>query len=187
MVGLFLSLVVFVAFPLVLVAIALKSKAIAIIGFGLGGLSVIWMLMNAFSEFLLEHQAMSLDAAVDESFHALWRQVGPERGKVRFWVYPSSGADYKVWMNGNRFELFFSQGFLSLATDAGLRAVFKSMIDVSVSDIKLQNLRHALSLRLERLKGPKEAFRYWFLSFWLYPLERWLKIARIEACFQKLM
>jgi hypothetical protein len=135
--------------------------------------------MNGFSEFLVELRALGVEPTVDDRLHALWKDVGPEGTEVRFWIYPASEAQFKVWVRGRRLEIFFSQGLLTLATDAGLRAAFKSMIEMRISDIQLQNLRHALSLRFERLKGPKEDFRYWFLCFWLYPLERWLKIAKL--------
>lgn len=175
----FVTLILFIASPFLMVAVALKSKILIGVGLGLGLLYLFLFLMNAFSEFLSELRAGGVEPTLDQRLHALWRQVGPERTDVRFWVYPSSEAQFKVWVNRNRLEIFFSQGLLSLATDAGLRAAFKSMTDRHLSDTKLQNRRHALTFRFERLKGPKEDFRYWFLSFWLYPLERWLKIARL--------
>jgi hypothetical protein len=172
-------LVLFIASPFLLLAVALKSKALILIGLGAGLIYTLFFLMNAFSEFLAELRASSVDDAMDRRLHALWKQVGPERIEARFWIYPSSEAQFRVWVNGKRLEVFFSQGLLSLATDAGLKAAFQSMSEMHLSDIKLQNRRHALTLRFERIKGPKEDFRYWFLSFWLYPLERWLKIAKI--------
>jgi hypothetical protein len=176
---LFLTLILFVSSPFLLVALAMKSKILLIVGLVLGFVYAGLFLLNAFSEFLTELRATAVDEAMDRRLHALWKAVGPEHEEARFWIYPSSDAQFKVWMNGSRLEIFFSQGLLSLATDSGLKAAFQSMAELQLSDIKLQNRRHALTLRFERLKGPKEDFRYWFLSFWLYPLERWLKIAKI--------
>ena len=179
MAGFILILILFIASPFLWVAIALKSKVTVAIGLGIGLFYCILFFLNSFSEFLAELRATGVEPAVENRLRDLWRKVGPERTEVRFWVYPSSEAQFKVWVNGRRLEIFFSQGLLSLATDAGLKAAFQSMSEMELSDIRLQNRRHALTLRFERLKGPKEDFRYWFLSFWLYPLERWLKIAKL--------
>jgi len=176
---LFITLILFVASPVLLVALALKAKVLGLAGLGLGLIYGLLFLINAFSEFLAELRAGAVEDSMDQRLHALWNQAGPERTEVRFWVYPSSETQFKVWANGSRLEVFFTQGLLGLATDAGLKAAFQSMSEMDLSDIKLQNRRHALTLRFERIKGPKEDFRYWFLSFWLYPLERFLKIAKI--------
>ena len=176
---LLLTLIFFVASPLLLIGLALKIKLMGFVGLAMGAIYSTLFVLNSFSEFLAEMRAQIVDDNLDQRLRALWNQVGPERIDVRFWIYPSSDAQFKVWVKGGRLEIFFSQGLISLATDAGLRAAFQKMTEMQLSDIKLQNKRLALTLRFERLKGPKEDFRFWFLSFWLYPLERWLKIAKI--------
>jgi hypothetical protein len=174
-----LVIIVFIAFPFLCVAIALKSKLLLIFGLSVGLCYLVFFLFSAFSDFLNDLRAVSLETSMDGRLHALWSASGPERTQVRFWIYSSSEAQFKVWINGSRLEVFFSQGLLNLATDAGLKAAFKSMSELDFSDVKLQNKRQALTLRFSRLKGPQEDFRYWFLSFWLYPLERSLKIAKL--------
>ena len=175
----FFSLSLFVASPFLLIALAAKSKALVLAGLMVGWVYSSFFFLNAFSEFLAELRGTSVDDAVNRRLHAFWEQTDLKRVDVRFWIYPSSQAQFKIWVSGQKLEVFFSQGLLNLATDAGLKAAFQSIAKMNLSDIKLQNRRHALTLRLERLKGPEEDFRFWFLSFWLYPLERFLKIAKI--------
>lgn len=180
MLSLILVLLLFISSPFLLAGVAAKSVLIGGVGLVLAALYVFLFLVNGFSEFLSECRAEAVDAALDARLQKLWREAGPERTDARFWIYPDSGAHFKVWVSGARkLEVFFSQGLLNLATDQGLKAAFSTMGGFHLSDIKLQNRQHALSVRFERLKGPKEDFRYWALSFWLYPLERLLKIAKI--------
>ncbi len=180
MIGLILILLLFIASPFLLAGLAAKSIVLGGIGLALSLLYVSLFLLNGFAEFLSELRGVAADDALNTRLQKLWREAGPERVVARFWIYPESGAHFKVWVSGNRqLEVFFSQGLLNLATDQGLKAAFTTMSSFDFSDIKLQNRQHALTTRFERLKGPKEDFRYWLLSFWLYPLERLLKIAKI--------
>lgn len=180
MILLILVLLLFIASPFLLASLAAKSLIVAAIGLTFGLIYVVFFLWSGFSEFLLESRGQSVDDALNSRLQKLWREAGPERVVARFWIYPESGAHFKVWVSSQRqLEVFFSQGLLNLATNQGLKAAFTQVSGFDLSDIKLQNRQHALTARFERLKGPKEDFRYWFLSFWLYPLERCLKIAKI--------
>lgn len=169
-----------VSFPILLAALALKSLLLLIVGSGFGILYLLFFLVNSFSEFLHELRAISVEDHQNIRLQKLWSEAGPERVAARFWVYPSSDAQFKVWVkNEKTLEIFLSQGLLQLATDSGLKAAFQSMVSLSFADVRKQNRLHALMGRFDRLKGPKEDFRYWLISFWLYPLERLLKIARL--------
>jgi hypothetical protein len=121
-----------------------------------------------------------VEESLDQRLNRLWDQAGPGKLKARFWVYPSPMIEFKIWaQDDQQIEILFSRGLIQMATDSGLKAAFQSIGEKRISEVRLQNRLHALMTRLERLKGPKEDYRYWFLSFWLYPLERLLNIAKI--------
>ena len=177
---LYLILILFVSFPLLMVAIGLKYLWLALVALGVGALYLGLFLLNGFSEFLHEYKAVEVDESQEERLQKLWKESGRERVQARFWIYPSSEARFNIWIkNEKNIEIFLSLGLYQLATDAGLRAAFQSMSTLSFSEVRAQNRRHALMTRFQRLKGPSTDFRYWFLSFWLYPLERLLKIAKL--------
>jgi hypothetical protein len=177
---LFIVLILFIAFPLLMVSIALKSKIIALVGLGFGLVYLILFLWAGFSDFISELNANRFDESQDLRLQKLWREAGPPRVEARFWIYVSSEVQLKLWVRSEKkIEIFLSLGLFQLATDAGLKAAFQSISSQSFADVKLQNRLHALSRLFDQFKGPKQAFRYWFVSFWLYPLERLLKIARI--------
>ena len=176
---LFLSLLLFIASPILLLAIGLKSKLMLVIGLIAGLVYAIEFWVTLFPTFLNSLRAHAISDAMESRLRQLWAQSGPERTEVKFWVYPDSQAEFKVWVTRKVIHVFFSQGFLGIATDEGLKLAFESLSKMDLSDIKLQNKREGLTLRFTRLKGTHENFRFWFLSFWLYPLERWLKIAKI--------
>ena len=180
MFSLILPLLFFIASPWILIGVALKSWIWAAVGLLFGSVYVILFFINGFSEFKNELKAKLVDESISKRLQQIWKESGPVRLEARFWVYGDPHANFKVWAsNGSGLDLFLSQGFLNLATDSGMRAVFQEIAEKGFSDVKLQNRRHALSSRLNRIKGSSESFRYWFLSFWLYPLEWLLKIAKI--------
>lgn len=180
MIAFFIFVIVFISFPLLMVSIAIKSWALALAGFVIGIIYLILLLWNGRSEFLEELKAYEVEVAEDARLKKIWNEAGPERVNARFWIYPSSDAKLKVWVRGEKkLEILLSLGLFQLATDASLKAAFQTMTALSLSEVRNQNMRHALMMRFERLKGPQGDFRFWFVSFWLYPLERLLKIARI--------
>jgi len=163
-----------------LVAAGMKNWVVALVGLGLATLYLISFFLSGFSEFLLDLRATHVSDELDQRLQKLWGIAGPERVEARFWIYPSPSVEFKIWVSSEKkLEILFSQGLMQLATDSGLKAAFQSIGAMKLSEVKVQNRLHALSMRLDRIKGPKEDFRYWFLSFWFYPLERLLKIARI--------
>ncbi len=177
---LFAVILFLISFPVFLVALALKSWPVAIAGLAIGVVYIIFFLMNGFSELMQELKAWPVDEGQEERLQRLWKDAGRERVQSRFWIYPSSEAQFKVWVRSEKsIEIFLSLGLLQLATDAGLKAAFQTMSAFSFSEVKQQNRRHALNVRFQRWKGPETDFRFWFISFWLYPLERLLKIARL--------
>ena len=175
-----LALTSVLSLPLLLIALAAKSALFAWIAGGFGLLGSVLVLSRGFALFFHEMQPKSADEVIETRLQKLWRESGPERTRARFWVYPESGANFKVWVKHKKnLEIFLSQGLLNLATDEQIKNVFHTLSQSSLSDIQLQNRRHALTSRLSRLKGPSSRFRYWIVSFWFYNLERLLKIAKI--------
>ncbi len=180
MVNLILTLTLFFAAPFILVGVAMKSWVLALVGLVFGALYLVFFFMNGFSEFLIDLKAVHVSDELDSRLQRLWKLAGPERVSARFWTYPSPLVEFKFWVAADKkLEIIFSQGLIQMATDSGLKAAFQSVSEMKIAETKLQNRLHALTIRIERIKGPKEDFRYWLLSFWLYPLERLLNIARI--------
>ena len=138
-------------------------------------------LPNGFSELIAQLNARPLEGVVDARLQALWKRHGSERKTVRFYLYPNSDAHLKLWAaKGGGLEILISQGFLNLSTDESMKAAFTSLSELNIGKLKQENFRYALGRRLDRVKGSSSHFRYWFFSFFLYPLERLLKIAKME-------
>lgn len=175
-----LILIGFFSAPFLLIGGAMRSWPTILVGllFAVGYLILI--LSSGFGEFVADLKATHVDEGMESRLQKLWGLAGPGKLKARFWVYPSPHVEFKIWAHDEqRVEIMFSRGLIQMATDSGLKAAFQSIGRQKVGEVRLQNRLHSLMTRFERLKGPKEDFRYWFLSFWLYPLERLLNIAKI--------
>jgi hypothetical protein len=180
MIRFFVSLFFFFSFPILLLALALKS--IWILGFavacGVSGILYFWF--NSYSEFLLRIRPGSMDEALAARLEGLWREAGPERIEAAFYRYRATEPEFKIWVHSpGKVGIFLSQGFLELATDERLIQAFRSLGTGRMRELIRGNRLFSVRLRLDRWKGREEEFRYWLLSFWLYPLERLLKIAKI--------
>jgi hypothetical protein len=180
MIRMLITLSLVLTAPFCLIGIGLHSWPVAVAGVAVSMLYLILFLSSGFSEFISDLRATHVEESLEERLQRLWNQAGPPRLGARFWVYPSPLVEFKIWVqDDSRVEILFSRGLIQLATDSGLKAAFQSIGVKRIAEVRLQNRLHAFMTRLERLKGPKEDFRYWFLSFWLYPLERLLNIAKI--------
>ncbi len=180
MISLIATPILFIASPFILIGLALKSWVWMVAGVVVGALYLSVLFFNAFSEFKNELRAHLVEPETADRLLQLWREAGPERVEVRFWSYAYPQAEFKVWVgNAKSLDFFLSQGLLNRCTDLGMKSIFKDLAQKDVSDMKLQNRQHALRCRLDRLKGPSESFRYWLFSFWFYPLEWLLKIAKM--------
>ncbi len=180
MIRILLILTLFFSAPLLLMGLALRSWPVVLSGLLLSMAYLSIVISSAFSEFIADLKAQHVEEALDLRLRKLWNQAGPGRLRARFWIYPSPMIEFKIWaQDEQRIEILFSRGLIQMATDSGLKAAFQSIGEKRISEVRLQNRLHAMMTRIERLKGPKEDYRYWFLSFWLYPLERLLNIAKI--------
>jgi hypothetical protein len=180
MIRFIVSLFFFFSFPILLLALALKSVLILAFGVGSGVFGILYFWFNSYAEFLMRIRPYRLHENIEERLRTLWRDAGPERIGVSFFSYRSTAAEFKVWVHSpGKIGIFFSQGFLERATDHDIRVAFRGLLEMKLREIKRGNRLFSVRLRLDRWKGREEEFRYWFLSFWLYPLERLLKIAKI--------
>ncbi len=174
------SLFFFFSFPILLLALVLKSIWVLAAGLGCGGFGILYFWLNSYSEFLLRIRPYRLHKDIESRLLALWREDGPERMGVEFFSYRATASEFKVWVHSpGKIGIFFSQGFLERATDQEIRTAIRGVLEMRLREIRKRNRLFSVRLRLDRWKGREEEFRYWFLSFWLYPLERLLKIAKI--------
>ena len=177
-----LSVVLFLAisFPLQCIALGFNSRSLGLIFLGATVLSVILFFITARKVFIRGHQAQRLEP--DHPFSSVMQKIifrkGVEKSEYRVWLIPLSEPGVLVWAAGRHsMDLFFTRGSLVSVTEAQLEAFVVSVRnDFHIAE---QNHLQALGLILEWLKGSSERFRYWIVSFCVYPLEQALKIAKI--------
>ena len=105
---------------------------------------------------------------------------GLEGVHYEYWTYPVTAPEGSIWVKNNKTViLFFSDGFLKLATESQAVVMMESLNAANFQTTRRQNKQKAYSYFIDRLKGESRHFRYWVISFFLYPLERFLKIAKI--------
>jgi hypothetical protein len=180
MIRFLVSLFLFFSFPILFLAFVLKSFWVLAAGLGFGMFGILYFWLNSYSEFLFRIRPYRLHEDIESRLRALWREEGPERMGVEFYSYRATGSEFKVWVHSpGKVGIFLSQGFLERATDQEIRAAFGGILEMKLREIRRRNRLFSVRLKLDRWKGREEEFRYWFLSFWLYPLERLLKIAKI--------
>jgi hypothetical protein len=102
------------------------------------------------------------------------------KARVRIYVYPNAEPELRLWMPSKwRFDLFISEGFFDRSRESDWMHFLHSWSTLKHSSIRRQNRLRALNALFDRWKGPPSAFRHWWVSFWLFPLERLLKISKI--------
>jgi len=174
------SLFLFFSLPVLALAWVLKSIWILALATGFGAFGFLYFWLNSYSEFLIRIRPYRLHQEIEGRLRDLWTRSGPERMGVEFYSYRSTRPEFKIWVHSpGKVGIFFSQGFLERASDLEIEGIFKKLLEMRLREIKKKNRLYSVQLRLDRWKGREEEFRYWFVSFWLYPLERLLKIAKI--------
>ena len=183
MIRFYFVLGLFFAFPFLWLAIAFWSWVWLAISAGVAILGGIWFRSAAFSKMLNVRHAIQLS---DEWVNGVLMRIAQESaasvGKnwnFRFWRISESEAQCLVWLNGSDLHLLISQGLLARASEEQLQILFRNILQSNLRQIQNENRLYALSLWWDELKGQQNRFRYCFVSFWLYPLERLLKIAKI--------
>ncbi len=177
-----MSLILFFVFftPFALLGMSLKAPAVAILGVVLALVAILVLGLNSYSFYLGHLNPQPIEDEINHRLQKLWGRNGPERVTVDFYRFRSTRPELRVWAHRARsLAIFMSQGFMEQMTDHDLRTAFRRIADTRMSELMVSNRREAFRLMLERWKGGDRAFRYWFLSFWLYPLERILGISRI--------
>ncbi|MBU6153174.1 MAG: hypothetical protein KGP28_02625 [Bdellovibrionales bacterium] len=180
MIRFLMSLFFFFSFPILLIALVLGSFWFLVAGLASGIFGILYFWLNSYSEFLLRIRPYRLHEEIQTRLRALWREDGPERMGVEFLGFRTTASEFKVWVHSpGKVGIFLSQGLLESATDQEIRSAFRGVLEMRLREVRKRNRMFSVRLRLDRWKGQEEEFRYWFLSFWLYPLERLLKIAKI--------
>ncbi len=180
MIRLFIILFAVIAFPLFCIALGFTSLTLALVFLVFSILLILLFLFNAKQIFIRGHEAKPLP--VDHPFRitmdGLVRKKGVEKTEYYYWLIPASEPGILVWApRSGRVDLFFSRGALVSVNEAQLVAFLDSVRNAS--HLANENYLEALRFYLDHLKGPSQRFRYWFISFFLYPLEHALKIAKI--------
>ena len=180
---LILTLQFFLVFPLVCVALGLGSWRVALLIYVLGLLAVGYFFRFSHRIFVRATRA----APVPESavlgqmfFRALRKLKSKNESKYTpvVWTIPQAGTELQIWAHySGKVDFFFSQGLVARLTETELEQIILKEYDLA--KIRVSNRLYALALIFKDLKGPFGHFRYWYVSFWLYPLEQLLKIASI--------
>jgi len=114
---------------------------------------------------------------------ALYRSrdsFGLEGVNYEFWCYPTAHAEGGFWVRNNKtVVVLLSEGFLLSATESQVASMMESFNSGNFHEIRRINRRESLLMVFEGWKGESKNYRFWVISFLLYPLERFLKIARI--------
>ncbi len=108
------------------------------------------------------------------------KSFGLEGITYEYWCYPTPNPEGSIWIKGNKnVLLFLSEGFLKIATEPQAVALMESLNASNFQEMRLKNKHESLAIWINNLKGESRHYRYWISSFFLYPLERFLKIAKI--------
>ncbi len=170
--------------PFVLLGLSLRLPGLVLVGFLVvlsGILAFSWSAFSVYSSGM-DSERIRDEAGEDlnRRLFALWKKHGPEKVGVEFYRYRSTRPEFRVWAHQpRRVAIFLSLGFLEQMTDHDLQTAFRRIAEGRMGQVIAGNRREAFRMLLERWKGSESTFRYWFFSFWLYPLERLLNIARI--------
>ena len=183
MVKLVLILFLVSAVPGLLAALALKSALIAGLTLGSSFFFTMYLRFSAYSEFISSLGPLEGGGSREQRLLLLWQEVQGKREKApraEFRVYRSAAREFQGWVKSRTsLQFFVSRGFLETVDEEALRRGFQSWNEARVRETARANFLRSLELRFERWKGSPREFRYWFCSFWFYPLERMLKIAKI--------
>lgn len=179
-------LFIFYYFPFALLTVALGTPWVGIAG----GIFFLLFLANFDSQMKrsllkeLHARELQFDDTRTLAILRMMESYAPDdfrhRVKIRIHAYPQSSPEMRIWLHSRwRFDLLVSEGFLDRAREMDWVHFFQSWSTLKWSLIRRQNRLHALKTMFERWKGPLNAYRYLWVSFWLYPLERVLKISKI--------
>jgi hypothetical protein len=105
---------------------------------------------------------------------------GLENVNYQFWSYPDAKAEGAFWIrNPKTVAVLLSEGFLRSASESQVASMMESLNSGNFREIRTINRRESLLMLFRSWKGESRRYRFWIISFFLYPLERFLKIAKI--------
>ncbi len=171
----------FFSFPILWMAVAFHSRTLLLVATLVGVLGVFWFLKNRLSRVTRKLGAHDVDP--DSMLAHAWSRAealaSVENSKLELRIYPSPKSESFFWIQSKNDSIcFMSQGMASVIDEAGLGRLFQVYFQEDLKKTAKDNSLYALRLWWDELKGRENHFRYWFISFWLYPLERALKIAK---------
>jgi len=115
-----------------------------------------------------------------ESFERSRKSFGLENLSYQYWTYPDTKPEGTLWiLNRKKAALLVSEGFLKTAEESQVALLMSHLSAQNFNQVRHDNQRQALQMFFNSIKGESNHYRFWVISFFLYPLERFLKIARI--------
>lgn len=175
-----LILFLFFSLPLLPVSWVLKSRLFFALVAAVGVAGTAVLVARARSGDDLDRGAEPVEPGIESRLARIFSEAGNPRFRPGFLKFRSADPVVKVRVRGGgELRVLFSVAFLETASDADLGKLFAEWDPERVRRIRLENLRDSIRATLDDWKGRPEGFRYWFVSFWLLPLERLLQIARV--------
>lgn len=105
---------------------------------------------------------------------------GLEGIDYEYWTYPSPNPEGSIWVRNQKSVLIFlSEGFLKVATEPQVVTMMESLNAKTFQVTRRKNKKDSIRAMISNFKGDSSRYRFWILSFFLYPLERMLKVAKI--------
>lgn len=180
----FFWLTVFAAYPLGIIALAMDAREVM-------WMLIPWALLLALRlDGLLKNRLVRQLKAVRladqdprlSSVYRMFIQYAPDRFRsrvqVQVYVFPKASLELKIWMDSpQKVSLLVSEGFFEKAPESQWRHFFQSWTPAWASQVQSAQRREGLAALFLGWKGQVNTARHWWLSFWLLPVERVLKIS----------
>ena len=140
-----------------------------------------WVISYGLNAIMKRDRAFPLTASpLLDALERSRNSFGLEGVKYDYWSHPSPATEGSFWIKNNKsVVVLLSEGFLNAATESQVASMMESLNTGNFQEIRRINRRQSLLLIFNSWKGESRYFRFWLTSFLLYPLERFLKIAKI--------
>jgi len=115
-----------------------------------------------------------------ESLERCRKSFGLEGVSYEYWRYPSTHLEGEFWIKSRKkIAILLSEGFLKTATEAQVVAMMESLSTRRFHEVRRENRKKSIEFFFKAMKGEPRHYRYWFVSFFLYPFERFMRMAKI--------
>jgi hypothetical protein len=140
-----------------------------------------WIISYGFNAVIRHNLAYPLSSSpLLDALERSRNSFGLEGVKYEYWGHPTPNAIGSFWIkNQKTVVILLSEGFLNAATESQVATMMESLNSSNFQEIRRINRMESLLMIFDRWKGESRHFRFWVVSFFLYPLERFLKIAKI--------